>query len=191
MYINLSNLKNEVNKLNNLINKYEEIYLNLYNEFNFSSYLWHDKNSESFFESLKMEKLKIKNNIEEIDDVKQLYDYIINQYEVIGNEIKCNLNSEKNILLKFDSYLAELSKTITYYNNLDLSFCPQFKEMITKEKNIIIREKIEIENVRNKIKKMYKKINEIEREVKLKISKINIEYIKENDMNNFIGDNVE
>ena len=76
MQINVSDFKAEINKLNSLLNDYENIYLNFYNEINKSSFFWNDNNSIMFYDETNIEKLKVRQTISEIKNLENLFTFI-------------------------------------------------------------------------------------------------------------------
>ena len=178
MEINVGNLKSEISKLDNLINDYENNFNNLYNQFNHGIDLWNDTASKQFFSNIEIEKNRVLNNINEIKSLKDVYKYIIQNYEELGNKISYNLNEKDNIYNKFNKYLLNLNEIIDLYNRLDLNNIKE-KSMFIKEKNKFISIRTNIENIFNEVKNIFYKIENIEFEVKEQLNHINIEILKE------------
>ena len=65
MKINVSNLKVEIKKLNKLIDEYEDTCLNLYNELASNQVYWNDDISKKFNENIMLEKIEVKETINE------------------------------------------------------------------------------------------------------------------------------
>lgn len=186
MKINIKNLKIELNNLNRIVEDYEEIYLNLYNVFSSSSFFWNDINSKKFYNDISIEKLKIKKTIDEFTNLIELYNYIIKQYEKIGKNIYYDLSNRYEVLKNIKEYIEKLKSIISKYNNLDIKYCPEVANYINKEK-IQLKDSLKlINNIYINVNKFYKKIEEIEKEVGLRCSKFNIEFIKENNVNDYI-----
>ena len=186
MKINVKNLKLEVNNLKKIIEEYDDIYLNLYNEFSLSSFLWNDTNSKKFYKDLDVEKIRVQDTINEMYSINNIYKYIINQYEKIGNNIYYDLSNKNIILSDIKKYQQRLNVIINKYNNLDTSSCPQISNYIIKEKTII-KESLNLTNtVYKNINILYKKLEELDKEIKLRVSKIDISYIKENDIYDYV-----
>ena len=74
------------------------------------------------------------------------------------------------------------------YNNMDLGFCSgsTLANKIYKQKQELLKIKEKLIQDKEKIKDIFEKIEEIEKDVNLKLSKINIEVIKEADINEFM-----
>jgi len=186
MEINVSNLKTEVSNFNKLVEEYEKIYLNLYNELSSVSFFWKDNHANLFFEHISFEKLKISKSFEELITLKNQYQYIIEKYQTIGNRIIFDLNNRNDIINKFDTYISGIDRIVQSYESLDLSFCREFVSSINHQKTTLIKEKSQVGELKNKVIEMLNKIEEIEKEIKLKISSINIEILKETAINDFI-----
>ena len=186
MKINVKNLKVEVNSLKKIIEEYEDIYLNLYNEFSLSSFLWNDTNSKKFYRDLDIEKIRIQDTIDEIYSINNIYKYIIHQYEKIGNNIYYDLSNKNIILSDIKKYQQRLRVIINKYNSVDTSSCPQISNYIIKEKTLI-KDSLDLTNtVYKNVSTLYKKLEELDKELKLRVSKIDIIYIKENDINDYV-----
>lgn len=186
MNVKVSDLKIEVEKLNSLIEEYENNYLNLYNEFLFSSFFWHDKNASFFYDDIRIDKLKIKQAIEEINSVKDLYMYIAEQYEYIGNKIEYNLKFKDDIIYEFNKYITHVNNIIEIYNNLDISFCPEISQNIINQKNRFIEQKKNIIIMKEKVKNTFNNIENIEKKIKLEISKLDITFIQEKEISKYM-----
>ena len=186
MKININNLKTEIIKLNTLIEEYEEIYLNLYNEISSCSLYWTDETSNKFFDNLNIEKLKVKNTITEMTDIKDIYEEVIRKYEIIGNKLEINPKKKNQILTKFNNYLDNMYELLDLYRELNLDFCQTEATKIYSHMDIIIEVTNNVVELKEKIKKQYEYIEEIEKTINLKISKIKIEYLTETDANKFI-----
>lgn len=184
--VNVDELKTNLIKYNSLIENYQSIYDNLYNEISSASFFWNDEHASSFFENINVEKIKVGNVISELNSVKNVYSYIVSNYEKIGNKIVFDLDLRNEIMEKFDNYINKIIKIIKYYDSLDLSFCVQESKFITSEKNKLVVMKNVVFNLKEKIMKIFDDIEEIEKQVNLMISKINIGVIKESEIDNFI-----
>lgn len=186
MKVNVSNLKVEIKKLNKLIDEYEDIYLNLYNELLSNQVYWDDDVSKKFNESIGLEKIQVSTTINELTNIKSIYEELVSKYEKIGNKLEFVPKSKDIILSKLDNYLDKLYKTLEIYNELD--FNKKSKEILIISKHISKLEKmaVEVSSLRKKIKEKYELVQEIENNINLKISKIRLEYINEIDINKFI-----
>lgn len=186
MTINVTNLKNELNNLNKLLEDYEDIYLNMYNEFSSSSFFWYDEKAKNFFNDINKEKIKMNTMLTEFKDLSSIYNYIIISYEKFGNNIQCELSARDEIVSNINNYRNKLNGIINSYNNLDLRNCAKVSNLIISEKNKLDGVSNQVDELYNKVNNFYNEIETIEREIKLRLSKIKIETIKENIVNDYV-----
>ena len=186
MKVNVKSLKSEIKNLNRIIEDYENIYLNLYNEFSKSSFFWNDINAKNFYRDLSVEKINVKETIDELYSLTKLYKYIVNQYEQIGNNIYYDLSNKHIILNNIKNYQQRLRVIVNKFYNLDTSSCSQITNYIIDERRKINNSLELINSVYKKVNALYKKLEEIDREVKIRVSKIEIEYIKENNIEDYV-----
>lgn len=183
--INLSNLKSELNRLSNLIDDYEDSYLDYYNQISSFSFIWNDNYSKKFFNNIKMEKLKVKTTLNEIQSIYDIYKYMYDKYICIGNKISFDINNKARFIDKINDYIDYINSIIYSYNSLDLSFCT------SSIRNNILNEKEKMKKVRDRmleskerIVSLLNKIDSIEKSIRLKLSKIDIELVKITDIRN-------
>ena len=186
MEIRVDSLKDTTNKLNHLIEDYEAIYLNFYNQISFATSFWNDSHSVAYFQEIERQKLKIKTTIQEMKDVKDVYTYLFQKYQNLGNKIVCYLDKQDETIHSFNQYIEKLNFIIQLYNNLNLSFCTREARCIRSERSRLIAMRNKMETVRDETKKTFNTIREIEHEVNYRISKITIEVMKEMDIRPFI-----
>lgn len=186
MFIKVNSLKTEFNQLNKLIESYNLTVLNLYNELSYSNNYWQDGHSLLFYDNARIEKQNNLKIVSELIEIKDVYSFLISNYEVLGNHIKCELPNKYAVLNKIDAYINKIKEIIASYNGLDLSFCPAEAGMISSQVNGLNNELKRINDVRAKISGYYSKIEDIERTVNLNISKIDISYLKESDYRSYL-----
>ena len=186
MEINVSNLKSEINRYNKIINDYEENILNLYNELFQTQTYWQDGNSIKFINTLELEKRQTNNKIAELKSISDILKYITTEYEKIGNKIAFDLSTKNLIDTYFNNYISKIDNIIKKYNSLDISFCPNEAIVLKDERNKLQAIKSDVLDIKQKINKTFKQLEEIETQIKNKLEKINIEYITENSVSDFI-----
>lgn len=186
MEIQVSRIKEELNELNKLIENYQLNYLNLYNIVNDMSHYWQDHYSNLFFKDIEVRKLEIDNTVSEINNIKNLYNYLIYKYENIGNNIKFNLSNKESIYNKIDNCLNQYQSIINSYNSLDLSFCGSEVNSIGSQISRITNAKNILSNYKEELRNIINYIEETEREITRKISEINIEDIKEQEIEKYV-----
>ena len=186
MEVNVEKIKVELEKYNRLIDDYEDLYLQLYFELNYSSSYWNDGNSFNFYEKIKKDKNKITLAITELKEIKKVYEYIIDSYERFGNKISFNLRRKYNVLEKIDNYLIELDKIIKLYEELDYENLVEEKIILDNQKDTLLKLKNRMTEMRENVKDLFDKLEEIEKNIHYRISKISIEKLKIQDINDFL-----
>lgn len=186
MEIDIASLQKESDILNKQLEKFTDSFLNIYNDLNQASNDWQDYHARFFFTNVNTEKSKVNNTYKELIALQEIYLYLVNQYKVLGNKINVNLDNKDDIFSKFNNFKEKLDELVSMYNDLDLSFCPDEAAKINSQKKQLLKIKSDIYNSKDKIKETLEKIEEIEKEVNLRISKINIEEIQETNINEFI-----
>ena len=186
MDINIEKLKGDLRELNNLIEDYESIYYNLYNELSNCSIFWKDNNSNIFFDNVSKEKLAVNEVITEFKQITDLYNYLVNKYSEFGNKIKFNIKLKNDILSEFDNYLNNIYDILDDFKNLTFRFDSTISDNIYKDMDKLVDITNILVGLKSRIKKHFNEFEEIEKEVSLKISKINIDILKETEISNLI-----
>lgn len=186
IYIDLSAIENTLIQLNKTISEYEQLDKTIFRTLNDSSTFWNDGIANSFF--IEVEKQSKSNDkvINNLKDNTDLLNYMINSYLEIGKKIECNLNSESDINKKINDILERLYNIIILYSNLNMYFS-------SYERNILLNEKVKLTSVYNNLKIMlnninskFEKMRKIEKNIKIKIEKLNNYTIDIFDSNIFI-----
>lgn len=188
MQVQVSNLKHQLTLLLQTLETYEKDVRDLYHELNQVESIWHDAHSEKFLEEIKNDRLDVEIMQEELKEITGVYNYFIKRYEEIGDKIFFDLELKNRTTQKIDSVLLTLQKTIRLYQNLDLSFCIEEKKFLDDEQQILIDDFNAIKSIKDVFKAKIKTIEEIEQNLKLKLSRIQIQYVKENDLNDYLGE---
>lgn len=163
--INLETLKTNIYDLEKLINEYEIIKLNLFNQLKNSCISWQDNNSLKFEDILVSEKIETELVIDNIKLQSNIFMKLYNNYSKIGNLINVNLNNKQKIL-----YLV---------NDLILKVKYIEKQINSINNNVISNLKLKLKNIKNNlyllkkfIKKLYKRIEEIEYSLNVDLGKL-------------------
>ena len=175
--IDLTKLKNEIDKVKVIIDEYEEIQQNIFNQLKDSCINWQDGNSLVFEEKTYHEKQESELLLLSLKNKKEIYDFIYNSYSEIGKKIKCNLESKKNVLSSIENCISKTSIILNDFNKIDTSFYYYEKNDICKQKNCIKNIHRSLTNIKNSISKMY--AEKIEKEILIKIQEL--DNIKVND----------
>lgn len=186
MQLNVSNVYNELINLSSLINSLEKEYLNIYQLLSEVANYWKDNNSINYLNHLQKEKIKTKNICDELTNIKDVYSYFIEQYSKIGNKIFFNEKNVSKVLTKFDDYINHGENILKKYNELNLSSYDYGFDLLDEQINTLksnLKKSMQIKAV---MKKIFDDIVSIENTIKEKISKIDLEIIKESDINEFL-----
>lgn len=170
--INTVNLKNDIDTLNKLISEYEEIQLNMFNELKDSCINWQDGNSIEFEKEIYLEKVEADNILNMLNDKKNILDFIYDKYSDLGKKIKCNLNNKSSLLHSIETCQSQTQNIINEFWKIDNSFYYTEQQKISKQVDKINEVKNGLAEVKSSIAKMFDKIEEIEKEIKEEITKL-------------------
>ena len=178
MVINLNYMKNEIEKLNALIEEYEENSLNLKNCFKSVSFFWNGVLEQKYMDDVNNELKKLDLTIIDLESTKDIYNYIIEQYSIIGNKIEYDSSIKSKILSYFDTIINDYDDILQKYNSVNYSLDSDLTTIIEKERITILNNKNTIINYISDIKSMYDRLEELEKNIKQKIYKLNLEKIE-------------
>ena len=186
MNIDITKMKKEIFLLNSLIKKYEENIINYYGKMNIVFSEWNDKNGLKFSEHVINEKNSAFLLINNLKAISNLFDYLIKKYEQFGDALNIDFNRVDDISNNYEKYIDKLDSLIKKYENLDLTSFMDEKEQILAQKEKIINMKKKTITLKDNNLKAFDKINEIEKDINYKISKISIENISETNISDYI-----
>lgn len=186
MVVNTINLSSEIHKMNSLINEYENIFLNLYNEINNSSFFWNDNHSIAFYNNTNLEKLKVRQTITELKYVEDIYSYVYQNYSEFGRVIKFDLENFEKVYENFNLCNEQIKNVIRGHNGLDTSVCSEISGLINNNYTLLASMQEDLQLLKTSTKNALVKIENTEKEVRNKINHMDIEYIKESDIREFI-----
>lgn len=171
--VNVPNLNNIINSLKSIINEYEEIELNLFNQLNDSCVNnWQDGNSKKFDDKMQFEKQEAQLILESLTNKKEAYDFIHNRYSEIARKIKVNLNGKARVLSSIERCYNNARTTINLFNSVDTGY--RFGGEILAQKAKIEKVKNELSELKIEVNKLYNKIEEIEQEIRAKIDSLEV-----------------
>lgn len=180
MHIKVDKLKEEVKKYNDLISRYEDCKIKLYNEYGYISNMWNDGNTPKFFDNVDSERISSELAISNMKSVVDVYNYIVENYEKIGNEINVQLNLVQTLNSKFNKCISDCDTLIKIFDQMSLKDIPE-GYWYTNKRTDICNIKKRITGLKNKINGILNDISDIEAEAKSRISNINIDIIKKGD----------
>ncbi len=164
-----------VNKYNNILEQLNENNTDLFGCFTDISKYWNDDRKNNFYTSYKLEKNRIIKLTDNIKAVKEVYEYLYNEYSAFGEVIKCNLESKDNIIYKLDKIINKIQNLIYQYDNLgDISFYYNSHKVYTQKSKLLDMLNT-YKTIKSKIIADYDSIKKIEKEAHDKLNQISIE----------------
>ena len=186
MEIKISNIYNNYVNLSCLIEEYEHNYLNMYNCLLETQNCWNSNKSIKFIKHIEDEKNKIKISCDELQDVKNIYEFILSKYSKFGNKIFFDKNNFSKVLTCFDICINLAEKILKKYYNLNLIGYSYEIDLIREQIELL---KINIDKVKELKQNFEKNGNDIiatEEKINSMLSKIKISEIEESDVSEFI-----
>ena len=172
MEVNVGKIKSEIINLDKLIDEYENNCLSLYNELNGASFSWKSDTSNLFFDKKQREKISINDFINEIKSYRDFFGYIVQTYGLIGEKVfydLSNYNEANNKLLVLINEMKEVLQKLNQYR----AKTPNSIMIINNEISQISNYINSLETLKEKLSIIFKKIEEFEKEIKYRLSKIN------------------
>ena len=180
MQVNVSLLKDNLNKLNSEISEYENIYLNLYNELNFSHSYANSNKFTMFYDAVDQEKNKVNIFIQDLNELVRIYDYIVSNYSKIGNKVNFNLdnasyvfNQITTIKNKINSIKRRVQSLYSYY---------EVREILNDINYKINSIEVSIRTIENDYRRTINKISDVEKNTANMIRKFDINVETETDI---------
>lgn len=186
MIINIDNMKQELSKINKILSDYEYTYLNMYNEFSSVPSIWRGNVAQRFSNKVGSYKLKIKTSLEEFKSLADVYQYIIDSYEKIGKKCRYDISQRDSVLKQIELYKNSIKKIYQQYIDLGTDFDNNIKIYIDKEIRKVSEILTKIDSLYCVVKEFYSDVFEINKEVKLKLSKLSIDDLDNIEMNDFV-----
>ena len=184
--IDIEELDQEITKLDQLIELYEQIKSNLFNTITSSSVYWHDNKAVKFYDAIEKEKNKTEVLVGNIKDRRDLFFFILTRYKELGKKITCDLETKDAVIEKYDFLLSEIEMILKKYKDLDISFDSELKNKIDKQIDEYEKINIDLQVSREKIREYYNIIEDIEKKVTFKLSKLSITKINEFEIEQFL-----
>ena len=178
MIINLNYMKNEIEKLNALIDEYEENSINLKNSFKSVSFFWNGNLMQKYMDDVNNELKKLDLTILNLESIKDIYNYIIEQYSFIGRKIEFDNSFKVKVFTYFDTIINDYDNILQKYNLVNYSLDSQLTTIIEKERVTLLNNKNSIINYVSDLKNIYNKLEEVEKNIKQRIYKLNLEKIE-------------
>ena len=186
MEVHVSSLRAEVDKYNSLVSEYESCMLNLYNVLGQTSSYWQDTRSPKFIDNIYDEKNQASKIISTMSEIKGAWEFILNSYSALGNEIKFELSMRGAVQTGFMSYISKLDAVIAAYDSLNMGFGPDEAGDIYWQRQRAADIKWQANDLKGKVDEYFNRIQDIEQAVSSRISGISISVIKESNPSDFV-----
>lgn len=183
MKINTLVLKEDINNLNTLIDKFKELYTNMYNEFSNCATYWNDPNAIAYFKSVQQEKSKVNKAITDMSSLKDLYQYILESYSTLGKVLEIDLNYKERIIKSLEEYIERLRNIIRSYDSIDTYELDEVNNYIKIEKKKLNDNLELLSNYLSNVRKLYSRVEQLEIEVKAKVANVKVSSIIKNTLN--------
>ncbi len=184
--VDMGELSNNIMGLTALIDEYENIKLNLFNQLKDSCINWQDGNSVKFDNEIYLEKQESDLFLQALKSKKEIFELVYTKYHEFGNKIKCNLNNKNSLLGQIDDCYNKASNIINSFNYIDRSFYYSEIYSISLQKDVIVGVRNKLSTIKTQVVNLFNKIENIEKEVKNKINAL--EAIKINDFDFYLGE---
>ncbi|MBQ6539378.1 MAG: hypothetical protein IJL76_03790 [Bacilli bacterium] len=166
--VNVVKLKDELEQLKTIMDEYETVELNLFNQLKNSCNDWNDPRTPAFIEAVDKEKKESSNIVDSFKDATDCLNYIILQYETIGDMISVNLEKKASIIKAYGTIENRINAILSNINSVDMSFYYSELHNIKDMRNSFENLKVELVDSREKVKDLFKKIERIEENVSSK-----------------------
>lgn len=173
MEINTSELKNKITSLENLLNEYEEIKLNLFNQLKNSVINWQDGNSIQFDNAMYVEKQETEKIYESMLNKKKLFQTIYERYCDIGNKISCKLGNKNALIRTVDYCISYANSAISAFDGIDTSVAGSAIGLKSRIEGV----KSELGNIRERLIQLFDKIEAAEVEIRAKVKELEDNHI--------------
>ena len=187
MKVETNKLYSSYINLQSFVKKYEDSVNNIQLCYNDLSNYWKDNNTELFFEKINLNKKNVQKNLQDLKDVLALYKEIYNKYKSIGINIECNLDNKNIVINKIDDCIKLIDNIKSKYLSLEsLSDYSIVSYDIDININLLDIIKNDFISLKDRVNSIDTEIKDIEIDVSNIISKIKIDYLKEDTLDDII-----
>ena len=188
MLINVEEIKLLSIKMKKIRDNYEDICINYYGNLNSIKEYWKSNKSDSYFNVVNSEKKYYFELLNNIDDLLDIFKYLINKYNSIGNVIRYDFSLEDSYLQKKSSIIDSLNDILNIYNNLNLkNINSSTLNLVMKEKKILLDGLRSLDEYCDENRNMMNEIISIENELREKFSKLNVITVSISDFKDYLS----
>ncbi len=192
MLINVEKIKFLTLKMKKIRDNYEDICINYYGNLNNVKECWKSNKSDGYFNVVNSEKKYYFSLLNNIDDFLDIFKYLINKYDSIGNIIRYDFSLEDSYLQKKISIIDSLNDILNIYNNLNIKkINSSILNLITKEKDILLNGLKFLEEYCDANRNTMNEIVFVENDLREKFSKLDVITISVSDFKDYIFNNKE
>lgn len=179
MRINIFKLRNYVIELSNIIDTIEVTIHSYYFELNQTSFFWQDPLSQKFYQDLEEEKKQILIHLSELKELRNVYQKMVNTYELIGENISFNKANKNKFLQKLTTYATKINNLQSSYQQLDF-----FDESLELPKHLLTIESVKetIDNYQNYAEQIMDNIDQNNQQISKEIKKLNSTKLSEKEI---------
>ena len=178
--VNATSIKGSVRELNNLMDRYDEIMLNLYRQLDEAcGSSWQDSNSMNFADCVQEEKKETSLFVDYLNSKKDILSFIAEKYSEFGRKVAYNLNSKNSVINAIDKCYNKANSILGQFYCIDTSFYYPERWSIIQQREAIAGVRNKAAKLKSSVSTIFNKIETIEKEVGKMISALSIAKINE------------
>ena len=159
----------------------------VYNEIKECSINWKGVYADVFFDNVNIEKKDTQLFYNELLSFRDIYKDIIIEYQKYGNNLFFELDD--GIFTKIDDYSKDLTLLINKYSDLDSFYDLDGYSYLKKHKNILIKNRNKIKQIKEKYREIYNDVKENEDKIKKMLNNYEISSVNIKDRKIFSNNN--
>ena len=184
--IDIIEIKKVIERFKDIKDNYYDIFINYYNSLNEINDCWKTNKGLAYYNVICNEKNFFSVFIENFDDFLQLFLFLIDEYSKIGNKIYYDSSLENKYINLKNNLVSYLKDIINIYGNINLlGVEEEVSSLIELEKNKFINYKDNIVDLCEQNRDIIRKIDAIEKNIQVKVSKIDVVVISVTDVKDY------
>lgn len=184
--IDVIEVKNCINELKKIKDNYYNTCINYYYILDEISDCWKTNRGFAFYDVICREKKYYLRIVDNIEDLLQVFIYLVEKYEVIGDRIVFDFKLEDKYVGLKKSLVDSMNDIVNLYKNVNLSnYGIDLENLFDVQKNNLIKYVNNINNLCKNNRDIVNSIRDIESQVKSSLSKIDIEVVNVTDIKDY------
>lgn len=184
--IDIIEIKKVIERFKDIKDNYYDIFINYYNSLNEINDCWKTNKGLAYYNVICNEKKLFSEFMENFDDFLQLFLFLIDEYSKIGNKIYYDSSLESKYINSKNNLISYLKDIINIYENINLlGVEEEVSSLIELEKNKFINYKDNIVDLCEQNRDIIRKIDAIEKNIQVKVSKIDVVVITVTDVKDY------